>query len=541
MSFRISQWIGLIGVAATIPLVQTVAVAMDQVEIGQIATSMTILITKANGGNGSGVILQHQGDVYTVLTVAHVVKERVSYQITTPDGRLYDVIPSSIRSASGDVDLAIIKFRARSNYPIATLGNCNLIKVGMSVYVAGFSGTTLGRTRPVLDFKPGTVSSNSYQAQAKGYSLIYDNSTMPGMSGGIVLNSNGELVAIHGVGDKDRDGTRTGSNMAIPINRFGEVASRMGVELNGQVAPIPRDTTKTVDDYLTSAAWYENAIFLGRRYYGQALTEYNSAIKIDPNYALAYNKRGNLKLKLKDINGALADYNQAILLDPNFANPYNNRGLIKQNNYRDMQGALADYTRAIQLDPNFATFYNNRALLRQNNLNDIQGALSDYSRLIQLDSNDASAYYNRGYLKAEKLLSPDIKGALTDYDRAIQLSFAYAIVYYHRGNLKQNKFKDIQGALADYNSAAQFGFNYADAYHQRAVLKHNELKDNQGALADYNRVIQIKPRYALAYANRARLKYYILNDKTSAINDLKLWSVFRTTRVWFFRSRICQE
>jgi Trypsin-like peptidase domain/TPR repeat len=433
MSLRISQWIGLIGVAATIPLVQTIAVAMNQVEIGQIATSITVLITKANGGNGSGVILQHQGDIYTVLTVAHVVKERVSYQITTPDGRSYDVIPSSIRSASGDVDLAVIKFRSRNTYPIATLGNCNLIKVGMSVYVAGFSGTTLGRTRPVLDFNPGIVSSNSYQAQAKGYSLIYTNTTMPGMSGGTALNSNGELIAIHGVGDKDRDGVRTGFNFAIPINRFGEVASSMGVELNGQVAPIPRDTTKTADDYLRSATLYESPGLFQN--YSAALNEYNSAIKLDPNYALAYNKRGNLKLNLKDIQGALADYNQAIILEPDFANPYNNRGIIKQNNYRDIRGALADYDRAIRLDSNLVMSYRNRARLKQDEIKDIQGALSDYNRLIQLDPNYAEDYYNRGYLK-EKLLLPDIQGALVDYNQAIILAPKYPIAYYQRGYLK---------------------------------------------------------------------------------------------------------
>ena len=150
MSLRISQWVGLIGVAATIPLVQTVATAKSSVEIGDIATSITVLITNSSGGNGSGVILQHQGNVYTVLTVAHVMKNKARYQITTPDGRQHNVIDSSIVAAPGDIDLAVIKFRSTTNYPTAKLGNCNMIKLGMDIYVAGFSGTTLGTNDPSI-------------------------------------------------------------------------------------------------------------------------------------------------------------------------------------------------------------------------------------------------------------------------------------------------------------------------------------------------------------------------------------------------------
>ena len=63
------------GAAATIPLVQMAATAATAPEINKIAAAITVQITEPNS-QGSGVILQRQGDVYTVLTAAHVVKSK---------------------------------------------------------------------------------------------------------------------------------------------------------------------------------------------------------------------------------------------------------------------------------------------------------------------------------------------------------------------------------------------------------------------------------------------------------------------------------
>ncbi|WP_295615889.1 serine protease [Chamaesiphon sp. GL140_3_metabinner_50] len=233
MSLRISQWIGLIGIAATIPLVQIVAVAKTSVEVAEIAKAVTVSIASSNF-QGSGVIIQHQGDVYTVLTTAYMVKKKVDYKITTPDDRAYEVIANSIQSAPGDVDFAIIKFKATTDYRTAKLGNSNLIKAGMELYVAGFPAKDRAITLPVLAVVEGKVIANSNKTFTRGYSLIYNNDTLPGMGGGAVLNSNGELVAIHGIADRDTDGKRNGFNLGIPIDLFGTVANQMGVELKGQ-------------------------------------------------------------------------------------------------------------------------------------------------------------------------------------------------------------------------------------------------------------------------------------------------------------------
>jgi hypothetical protein len=97
------------------------AAAKTPVEINSTTKAMTVMIS-GQDEQGTGVIVQRQGKVYTLLTAAHVLKNE-KYQITTPDNRQYRLIPGSIRKVDGDIDLAIGKFIATTNYSVAKLGN----------------------------------------------------------------------------------------------------------------------------------------------------------------------------------------------------------------------------------------------------------------------------------------------------------------------------------------------------------------------------------------------------------------------------------
>jgi tetratricopeptide (TPR) repeat protein len=523
MSTNFWRWGGAIGTIATILLVEPMlqergsatVIAKTSVEIGDIAKAITVLITAPNA-QGSGAILQRQGDTYTILTAAHVVRDKGSYKITTPDDRKYEVISSSIRSAPGNIDLAVVKFRSTTKYPTAKIGNCNVLKVGMDIYVAGFPGATKALTESVMIFREGKVSANSSKTFDAGYSLVYSNDTLPGMSGGAVLNSEGELVAIHGRGDRDDSGAKTGLNLGIPINRFATVAKNLGVELDRQIEPIPQNTAPKGDDYIALGVQKYR-----KKDYRGSFDDFNRALELNPNLAIAYRWRGFLKEgRFKDNQGGLADYDRSLQLDPNNdAIAYNNRGNLKANKLQDTQGGLSDLNRAIQINPNLENAYNNRGLLKYEKLQDSQGALADYNRAIQINPNYVIAYYNRGSLKANKL--QDSQGALADYDRAIQLDPNYALAYNNRGLLKYEKLQDIQGASDDYNRAIQLDPTLPPAYNNRGVLKANKLQDIQGALVDYNRAIQLDPNYAMGYNNRGFLKYNKLQDVRGAIADMQ--------------------
>ncbi|MFN6234249.1 tetratricopeptide repeat protein, partial [Microcystis sp.] len=180
------------------------------------------------------------------------------------------------------------------------------------------------------------------------------------------------------------------------------------------------------------AAWYYNRgiLYYNQQKYKLALDDYNKAIELNPNYALAYYNRGNLYRRQQKYKLALDDYNQAIKINPNDAEAYNNRG----NLYYDQQKyelALADYNQAIKINSDFAGAYYNRGNLYKD-LQKYDLALSDYSKAIDINPNFAEAYNNRGNLY-KNLQKYEL--ALSDYNQAIRINPNFALAYANRGIL----------------------------------------------------------------------------------------------------------
>ena len=91
----------------------------------------------------------------------------------------------------------------------------------------------------------------------------------------------------------------------------------------------------------------------------QAITEYTSAIEMDPKLAAAYNYRGSAYGEKGDYDKAIADLNMAIELNPKLTEAYRNRG-IAYGNKGDYDSAIADFNTGIALDSVDALAYFNR-------------------------------------------------------------------------------------------------------------------------------------------------------------------------------------
>ena len=127
---------------------------------------------------------------------------------------------------------------------------------------------------------------------------------------------------------------------------------------------------------------------------GEAVKAYGKAIRLNPDYAPAYNNRGKCYARLGDYRQAVKDFNNAIALNPGLATTHYNRGNVytRLGNYRR---AITDFDRAIALDPGFAVAYNNRGNA-YTRLGNYRRGITDFDRAIALDPGFAAAYYNRG-------------------------------------------------------------------------------------------------------------------------------------------------
>jgi tetratricopeptide (TPR) repeat protein len=542
------------------------AIAKSAAEVEAIARATVVEIKLQKSPSvGSGVLIQRQGDLYTLVTNRHVVcgrglcskpNDSEKYTLTTGDGQKRQVSAAAVRMLGKDLDLAIIQFRSSQSYPVAKLATKSL-NVQDSVYTAGYPSERRG-----FAFGSGkaiAIGQKRLREDGGGYTMIYNAATLPGMSGGGVFDGNGELVAIHGQGDRYRPNTelndklkassKIGYNRGIPVWWLLPV-----LQTGGRAATTPETgSNSTADDHFIAGFnlfvepgddfkkgkqeainEFNQAIRLRPRYlyahfarayvydqleqYSKAIEDYNQVVAIDPQYTEAYLNRGAIKYKnLGDVPGALSDYNRAIETDAADASAYFNRAALKERELNDFQGALVDYNKAIQLDPKFVYGYNNRGYLKYSQLSDLQGALADYNQAIALSPEFGDAYSNRAVLKADRL--NDAQGALDDINRAIELEPNNAVVWNNRGLIQASLFNKYPAALNDYNKSIQLNPKYAISYLNRGNLKRDILNDPQGALADYNRCIALDPKSAKAYNARGRLKGEQLKDYPGAVAD----------------------
>ncbi|PHJ58150.1 hypothetical protein VF14_22385 [Nostoc linckia z18] len=211
---RVAGGLAALLLGTGIVIVQPAATALTPSEIANIARQITVRIDGAN--TGSGVIIERQGNVYTVVTNWHVVQLKGNYTLQTPDGKRYTFNNSQVKPLPG-VDLAVFQFTSNQNYRVAEKGNSDQVALGTNIAVAGYPQDT-----PDIRFLRGEISTLVTKPK-DGYAFVYDIGGFPGMSGGAILDEQGKLVGIHGRATTRPD-TNATTVLGIPLKTYLSIA-----------------------------------------------------------------------------------------------------------------------------------------------------------------------------------------------------------------------------------------------------------------------------------------------------------------------------
>ena len=192
---------------------------------------------------------------------------------------------------------------------------------------------------------------------------------------------------------------------------------------------------------------------------------YDCALAIKPDYAEAFNNRGNTLQELKRLDDALASYDRALAIKPDYAEAHYNRG-ITLHDLKRLDEVPASYERALAIKPDYAEAHYNRGITLQE-LKRLDDALASYDRALAIKPDYAEASNNRG-ITLQELKRLD--EALASYDRALAIKPDYAEAFNNRGNTLQ-QLKRLDDALESYERALAIKPDYAEALNNRGIAR----------------------------------------------------------------------
>ncbi len=229
--------------------------------------------------------------------------------------------------------------------------------------------------------------------------------------------------------------------------------------------------------------------------YQKAVGHFTEAINLIPEFAVAYNERGNAYAGKGEVDNAIEDYNSATARKPDYAGAYYNCGIISMS-MGDFDEAISKYTEAIAHKPDYADAYVNRGNAYAGK-GEVDNAIEDYTKAINLNSKLAVAYAQRGSTYAER---GDFDKALEDHKAAVGYAPNFPFFYYNRGRTYY-EIGNFRQAISDYTKAINLRPDYADAYLNRGRT-YQERGNFDEAITDYTKAINFNPKSVDAYVNR---------------------------------------
>lgn len=134
------------------------------------------------------------------------------------------------------------------------------------------------------------------------------------------------------------------------------------------------------------------AYYIGRDL-ENAFSDFNEAIRLNPQDGPAFVNRGHVFFVRKDYPAAISDYTQALKINPKVSNVHYWQGdaLMKMN---DCETAIDSFSRALMIYPEYTEAYKKRGICYLS-LGKYQSAVSDFSEVIKRSPFAAEVYLKR--------------------------------------------------------------------------------------------------------------------------------------------------
>ncbi len=275
----------------------------------------------------------------------------------------------------------------------------------------------------------------------------------------------------------------------------------------------------------------------------KALKDFETAIDLDPFYAAAFFKIGEVLGDEKEYTKAVDFYNKVI--DLGNSNPrLASYALINRSNIYIEQDSLDlafnDINNAIKLNPLSSDLYRIRGSFYQNQLNDNNNALLNYTEAIKLDPKNYKNWFLRGNLYANSIMDSEL--AMDDFMVASKKDSTKSEVYIAIGNVYMTN-NDFESSLYYFNKAIELNYKdtflMIDSYLKRTIV-YRKLNRIQDALQDLDYLVEKDNSNPIIYARRGYHNFYYENKLQQSIDDYSKAIEFDQQNMTYYleRSRV---
>ena len=319
-----------------------------------------------------------------IITNRHVIEKSTRVEIHLMDGKKFSA--RGVLAIDGEGDLALLQVEVPQAVAVPLTIERTTPQEGESIVVIG---------NP-YGFE-GSVSNGIVSAvrEIPGYGKIIQITApiSPGSSGSPVVNMRGQVIGVATLQAAEGQSL----NFAVPSERI------MQLKINElQTFSTLNNVTQKNRRAAAERLYSQGLGMLSRDDYVRALTYFEKAVEVDPNYAEAWYQAGFSYGMLGRHQEALKASRQAARLRPDWSETYVNIGAssFALGGYKD---AAEAYKQAVRLDSNNADAH--YALgLSLNRLNRIDEEILAYKRAVALKPDHANAFEQLGlaYFKQKR-------------------------------------------------------------------------------------------------------------------------------------------
>ena len=272
---------------------------------------------------------------------------------------------------------------------------------------------------------------------------------------------------------------------------------------------------------------------LGFNFY--AIEDFDSALKINPSFALAYNGRAYAKNKVWSYQASIKDCLKSIELEKDNYKSF----CILGDSYRKLSNfsdAINSFDKCLLIKENYAkAFYGKGKTFSDQNL--LIEAERNFKKATELDNANQKFCFELGKIKEKRL---DFSAALVIYNKFLEnkkINIENKLIYKTRGKLLQD-LKYFNESIKDYSELIKINKNDFDALFNRGINYHN-LEEYKKAVLDFSQAIRINKNNSNFYLKRAISNSALGNDFEAFTDFKKSTEIdWRNTDAYYYLSNI---